>query len=64
MGSWLLPPELTSEKKKENGSVSGSGEEEVSWPCAPASELPRVKEVLATMRDRLEALNGLDGPKI
>jgi hypothetical protein len=34
------------------------------WPCAPADELPLVKQVLSTMRERLEALNGPEGPKI
>ncbi len=53
VGSWLLPPELRE---------SGGGE--VPWPCASASDLPQVREVLATMRERLEALNGLDGPNI
>jgi len=58
VGSWLLPPEV-----KENNSDKGGGEK-VPWPCASASELPQVREVLTTMRERLEALNGLDGPKI
>lgn len=58
VGSWLLPPEL---RENNRGRV---GEEQLPWPCASASELPQVKEVLATMRERLEALNGLDGPNI
>jgi tetratricopeptide (TPR) repeat protein len=54
VGSWLLPPEL---RENKSGRV-GEEKEVVPWPCASATELPQVKEVLATMRERLEALNG------
>ncbi len=62
VGSWMYPPEL----RENNGSGGGGsgGGEVVPWPCASASELPQVKDVLGTMRERLEALNGLDGPRI
>lgn len=48
--TWMWPPEL-----------GGSGGEA---PCPPVQELPSVSEVLRTMRARLEALNGLDGPRL
>ena len=55
VGGWLLPPEVSGRKE---------GEEMPAWPCKSAEELPLVKRVLATMRERLEALNGPEGPRI
>lgn len=53
---WMWPPEL------EAG--GGAGEAAVEAPCAAVGALPAVGKVLGTMRARLEALNGSDGPKI
>lgn len=53
---WMLPPELNG-----HGGVGGN---EAPWPCRAVEELPHVREVLATMRERLNALNGKKGPRI
>ena len=56
VGGWLFPPELNG-----HGGVQGS---ETPWPCPRAEELPKVRTVLATMRERLNALNAPKGPVI
>ncbi|KAL4437434.1 hypothetical protein ABPG75_004573 [Micractinium tetrahymenae] len=47
------------------GSGGGSGTAAAGvLPCKPVDQLPKVIEVLSTMRQRLEALNGPDVPRI
>jgi hypothetical protein len=53
MAAWMLPPEL-------GGGSAAAGPP----PCAPADELPAVADVLRTLRERLEALNGPGAPRI
>jgi hypothetical protein len=58
----MTPPELAAD-----AAAAGSGSTAAVVPpppCAAPEALPRVADVLGTMRRRLEALNGPRSPRI
>ncbi|KAI3429879.1 hypothetical protein D9Q98_010190 [Chlorella vulgaris] len=70
VSAWMMPPEVSSASS--SGGVanaaaqgsSGSSNAVPPPPCLPLHQLPRVLDVLPTMRARLEALNGTGAPRI
>jgi hypothetical protein len=73
VSAWMLPPELAAQQdgSRHDGGTGAAAPAEAPAeaptpqpPCPPVDQLPKVIELLPTMRARLEALNGPRVPRI